>query len=122
MQTRTVDLPRLAGLQPAPGAKQTFRDRYELRSYARAVLLAKRLTDDPDLVARGHAYLERFVGTDPRQQRIYALWVDALRLPLEDMLRDLLADTARGAALRETAPVFVVIPADDVRVLVSRAA
>jgi hypothetical protein len=34
---------------------------------------------------------------------------------VDQLLSDLLADDARGALLRETAPVFAVISADEVR-------
>ena len=97
--------------------KQDFRDAYERRAYLRACLLGQRLLENPALLARGRAFLDRFVKDDPRQRRIYAMWTDTLRLPVEELVRRLLADDARGAALRETAPVFVVIPADEVRAL-----
>lgn len=107
-----------AGVQ----VKRNFRDAHERRAYLRACLLATRLLDDPALLARGRAFLDRFVKTDPRQARIYAMWRDALDLPLDQLVGELLADNGRGAALRETAPVFVVIPADEVRSLEKSAA
>jgi hypothetical protein len=102
--------------------KSTFRDSHERRAYFRAFLLAKRLISDPNLVARGRAYLDRFVKDDPRQSHIYKLWSDAIQLPVEELALTLLADDLQGAALRESAPVFVVIPADEVRALASAAA
>ncbi len=97
--------------------KRTFRDSHDFRSYVRALLLAKRLLERPDLVARGQSYLERHVKADPHQTRIYKLWTDALQLPVDDLIDRFLTDDERGATLRETAPVFVVIPPDDVRAL-----
>ncbi len=111
--------PRLDG---AIRLKRAFRDAYERRAYLRAFLLAKRLLEQPELVARGRDYLERFVKDDPRQRRSYRLWVDTLRLPTEQIVIDLLSDDPKGAALRETAPVFVVIPAEDVRALANSTA
>jgi len=100
--------------------KRDFRDRHERRAYLRACLLGQRLLHDPALLERGRAFLDRFVRGDPRQRRIYAMWTDALALPVDQLVDRLLADDAHGAALRETAPVFVVIPAAEVRALEAR--
>jgi hypothetical protein len=102
--------------------KQEFRDAYERRAYLRAYLLGQRLLENPALLDRGRAFLDRFVKSDPRQHRTYALWADALTLPVENLVTELLTDDARGAALRETAPVFVVIPAEEIRALEKAAA
>jgi hypothetical protein len=122
MWTHSTDLAQVAGLKGVPTPKHDFRDRSELRSYARAVLLAKRLLDDPGLISKGQSFLERFVATDPQQHRIYDLWSHAIRLPIMVLVRDLLSDDERGAYLRETVPVFTVIPAEEVRGLLDRAA
>jgi hypothetical protein len=45
-----------------------------------------------------------------------------LSKPTEQIVIDLLSDDPKGAALRETAPVFVVIPAEDVRALANSTA
>lgn len=118
MQLRSTDLAKLAGFEASFPLKSEFRDRYELRSYARALLLGRHLLSDPSLLARGQAYLDRFVLSDPQQQTIYRMWADALTAPVEVLVRHLLADDAQGAALRETAPVFVVISADEINGLV----
>jgi hypothetical protein len=109
-------------LDRALRVKEIFRDGHERRSYFRAFLLAKRLIDDPGLVARGRAYLDRFVRDDPRQSHIYNLWSETIGLPVEEIALRLLADDLRGEALRESAPVFVVIPAEEVRALARTAA
>jgi hypothetical protein len=114
MRANVTDIAGIESLAPFQ-LKNDFRDRYELRSYVRAMLVAKRLLENPRLIDRGRTYLDRFVRDDPRQARIYLLWTDALRLPMDQLLSDLLADDARGALLRETAPVFAVISADEVR-------
>lgn len=98
---------RLATL--AAPLKERFRDSHERRSYFRSVLVAERLLDNPELVARAQAYLDRFVRNDSRQAKTYALWKNALRQPVEEIARQLVADTPEGAALRDSAPVFTVI-------------
>ncbi|MDP3746714.1 MAG: hypothetical protein Q8Q88_06650 [Phenylobacterium sp.] len=122
MQTRTLNMAQLVGLDSGLPLKRVFRDRYELRTYVRALLLAKRLLENPGLIAKGQAYLERFVRTDPRQRDIYEFWSEAVRLPVGQLVSDLLADDERGASLRETAPVFVVIPPEQVTALARHAA
>lgn len=102
--------------------KQEFRDSHERRAYLRAYLLGRRLVENPALLARGRIFLDRFVKGDPRQRRTYAMWSEALALPVEKLVIELLADDTRGAALRETAPVFVVVPADEIRTLEKSAA
>ena len=97
--------------------KRSFRDSFERRAYVRAYLLACRLLEEPALVHAGRAYLDRFIATDPRQQQIYRMWTYALDQPVEDLIRDLLTDSAAGAALRESAPVFTVVPASEIRAL-----
>ena len=89
--------PRLDG---AIRLKSTFRDAYERRAYLRAFLLARRLLERPELLSRGRDYLERFVKGDPRQRRVYRLWIETLRLPTEQIVVDLLADNPRGATRR----------------------
>jgi len=97
--------------------KAEFYDRHEWRAYLRMVEVARRLVDAPELLERGRDYLEKFVRGDPHQKHIYQLWRAALALPVEDIARHLLADDERGAALRESAPVFVVISAAENRQL-----
>jgi len=118
MATDQHHLSPLLAIEP----KREFRDAYERRAYLRAYLLGKRLLEEPALITRGRDFLERFVRKDPRQQRIYAMWTEALNFPVDQLVSELLADNTRGAALRETAPVFVVIPADEIRALEKSAA
>lgn len=102
--------------------KRVFRDAHERRSYFRAVLVAQLLLLNPALVIRGRAYLERFVKPDPHQRLAFDLWNTTLGLSAEEIVDQLLADDERGAFLRETAPVFQVIPAAELRMLISAAA
>jgi hypothetical protein len=111
--SQKLRLDALAGV----GLKQEFRDFHERRGYLRAFLLGRRLMENPALLAQGRVFLDRFVKGDPRQRQTYAMWSEALKLPIDKLVTELLADDDRGAALRETAPVFVVIPADEIRAL-----
>jgi hypothetical protein len=121
MQGYNADLARLAGLQGVVGPKRVFRDRAEVRAYERAILLTKRLLDDPTLVERARAYLNRFVSKDPNQKRAYDLWIVMLATPLERFVPQFLADNEDGAYLRETVPVFTIVPPSEVRELTDRA-
>jgi hypothetical protein len=97
--------------------KRTFRDAHERRRYCRTVLTVTRLLANPDLVGAGRNYLEQFVRDDPRQRRVYRLWDQIIQLPVEQIALRLLADDAQGEALRESAPVFTVIPPQEVQAL-----
>lgn len=121
MQRYNADLAQLAGLSGVEGPKHAFRDRAEVKAYARAILLTKRLLEDPTLVERGRSYLDRFVSKDPNQKRSYDLWIIMLATPLEHFVPQFLADNDDGAFLRETAPVFTVVPPNEVRELTERA-
>jgi hypothetical protein len=101
--------------------KRVFRDAHDRRAYFRALLVARKLVLNPALVACGRAYLERFVKPDPHQRRAFDLWSATLDLPVEEIVGRLLADDARGASLRETAPVFEVISAAELRALIAAA-
>ena len=97
--------------------KERFHDAHDRRSYLRMVEIAKRIVDDPSLVQRGREYLDRFIRNDPHQQSNCRLWDETLRLPSEEIARQLLSDTPRGAELRESAPVFTVIREADARLI-----
>ncbi len=92
--------------------KARFYDAHERRAYGRAVEVARRIVDDPTLLERGRAFLETFVGADPRQAEAYRLWIDTLALGADGVARLLLADDELGAYLRGTAPVFTTISKD----------
>ncbi|MCJ2054641.1 hypothetical protein [Methylobacterium sp. J-070] len=93
--------------------KLDFHDRSKRRSYDVARRVAIRLEDDPGLVNNGRAYLERCVRPDPAQARYYALWMDLLRQDVRQIVRQMLADTPQGDLLRDTQPVFVVVPPEE---------
>lgn len=101
--------------------KTQFRDAHDRRSYARATQIALLILETPSLIEQGRAYLDRFVGPDPRQGRLYEVWLSILALGHEQVALRLLADNEEGAYLRATAPVFTVIDAGPERDL-SRAA
>ncbi len=93
--------------------KQTFYAPHERRAYLRMVEVAKRIVDQPALLKAGDAFLERFTRSDPHQATAYAIWKRTLAFSAQEVARQLLEDTERGAHLRDTAPVFVVVPRED---------
>lgn len=95
--------------------KMDFHDRSRRRSYDVTRRVAIRLVDDPALVKNGRTYLERCVRPDPAQARYYAMWSDLLRHDVRQIVRRMLADTPEGDLLRDTQPVFVVIPPEERR-------
>ena len=100
-------------VQSLPG-KTRFYDRNERRSYALTRAVAARLIDDPTLVREGLAHARRYMAADPTRAAHFELWQELLRRDVEEIVRSLLDDTPRGALLRDTQPVFVMLP-DDVR-------
>jgi hypothetical protein len=102
--------------------KTSFYDSHERRSYVRMMEVAARIVDDSSLTNRGRDFLERFVRDDPHQAVAYRAWVELLRGPPETIARELLADSPRGAALRDSAPVFVAFSAAQAKELWRRSA
>jgi hypothetical protein len=122
MNSWNIDLAPVIESHGIAAPKREFRDRYELRGYVRAIIVAERLLAAPELVERGRAYLDRFVKDDPRQRDIYRLWIEVLQFPIRELAAALLADDHRGATLRETAPVFEVVPVEAVNRRLRKAA
>jgi hypothetical protein len=102
--------------------KTSFYDTHERRAYARMVEVAARIVDDRSLIDRGSAFLERFVRRDPHQAVAYRVWSELLQTSAETIARELLADNARGASLRESAPVFIAFSAAQVKEIWRRSA
>ena len=73
------------------------------------LVTAAKLIDDPETLKHGLAYMERHMRGDPTQARYYAMWMDMISRDRKEVVRELLADTDRGALLRETSPVFFVV-------------
>jgi hypothetical protein len=86
-----------------------FYDRYERRAYLRAIEVAKRIVDEPEVVKNAAQFLEEYVRPDPHQAGIYRLWKEMIALSPESIALALLEDSERGAELRGSAPVFVVL-------------
>jgi hypothetical protein len=89
--------------------KRRFHDRNERRRYEIALVTAAKLIDDPAVRQHGLDYMERYMSADAGQARYYALWKDLISRDAKEIVRELLADTDRGALLRETSPVFYVV-------------
>jgi hypothetical protein len=90
--------------------KTQFYDRNERRSYELTRVVAARLIDDPSLVSNGLAHARRHMSADAAQARYFKMWDELLRGDVADIVRQLLEDTPRGALLRDTQPVFCVLP------------
>jgi hypothetical protein len=89
--------------------KTDFYDRHERRAYLRAVEIAKRIVEDPKIIANAAAYLERHVRPDPHQRGVYDTWKVLLTREPGFIARSMLEDSDQGAELRNSAPVFVVL-------------
>src|ERR1700730_17943715 len=90
--------------------KRRFHDGNARRRYEIARVIAAKLIDDPTTTLKnGLAYLERHMRPDPTQARYVALWMEMISRDPKEIVRELLADTDRGALLRETKPVFYVL-------------
>jgi hypothetical protein len=72
--------------------------------------VCERLRRDPALVANGRRYIERFMAPDPRMAEYYALWREVIELPVDTICDRLRAETPEGEALRDSCPVFTVLP------------
>ncbi|MCJ2058486.1 hypothetical protein MKL09_18265 [Methylobacterium sp. J-048] len=107
-----TDGERFVGALPM---KVDFHDLSKRRSYERTRRVAVRLVDEPGLLANARDYLERHVRTDLRQSRYYVLWTDLLHQDVRQIVRCMLEDTAQGDLLRDTQPVFVVLPPEETR-------
>jgi hypothetical protein len=94
--------------------KTRFYDRNERRSYALTCAVAARLIDDPALVRNGLLHAQRHMASDRAQADYFAMWQRLLQRDVQEIVRSVLEDTPHGALLRDTQPVFVVLP-DDVR-------
>lgn len=101
--------------------KTRFYDRNERRGYELTRAVAACLIDDPALVNDGIAYLNRHMSRDVSQSQYVALWDKLLRSGVEDIVPRLLEDSPRGALLRDTQPVFCVLPPEVRREIIARA-
>jgi hypothetical protein len=101
--------------------KLRFYDRNERRSYELTRAVAVRLIDDPSLIENGVVHMRRHMSGDAAQSQYVAVWDDLLRGDVRDVVRQLLEDTPRGTLLRDTQPVFCVLPAEVRQEIILRA-
>jgi hypothetical protein len=101
--------------------KLRFYDRNERRSYELTRAVAARLVDDPALVRQGLAHAKRHMGSDASQARYFVMWEQLLKEEARAIARQLLEDTPRGALLRDTQPVFCVLPPEVRQAIILRA-
>src|SRR3984893_14524825 len=91
--------------------KRLFHDRNERRRYEIALVTAAKLIDEPDTLKNGLEYMKRHMSGDAAQADYYALWLELISHDPKEIARELLADTDRGALLRDTRPVFLGLAA-----------
>jgi hypothetical protein len=101
--------------------KRRFHDRNERRRDEIALVTAAKLIDDPDTLKNGLEYMKRHMSGDAAQADYYALWLELISHDPKEIARELLADTDRGALLRETRPVFYVVAAAEREETLARA-
>lgn len=101
--------------------KLRFYDRNERRSYELTRAVAARLVDDPDLVQQGFAHARRHMGSDASQARYFAVWEQLFSQDVREIVRQLLEDSPHGALLRDTQPVFCVLPSEVRQEIILRA-
>lgn len=87
-----------------------FWDRNQRFSYLVALENARRIRQDPTLIAVASSHLERFTAEDPRQAVGYALWKDLLTKPPEEITARLVERSEAGDYARQTAPSFGALP------------
>jgi len=89
--------------------KRRFHDRNERRRYEIALVTAAKLIDDPAIRQNGLDYIERHMRADPAQASLLCALEGFDSRDPKEIVREFLADTDRGALLRETSPVFYVV-------------
>lgn len=101
--------------------KMRFYDRNERRSYELTRAVAARLVDDPALMRNGLAHATRHMRADTSQSQYFLMWQELLQHDVDVVVRHLLEDTPRGALLRDTQPVFCVLPPEVRQEIIARA-
>jgi hypothetical protein len=101
--------------------KRRFHDRNERRRYEIALVIAAKLIDDPTIRQNGLDYIDRHMGEGDARPDYRALWLELIARDPKDIARQLLADTDRGALLRDTSPVFYVLSAAERDAALARA-
>jgi hypothetical protein len=101
--------------------KVRFYDRNERRSYEMTRAVAARLINDPTLIQNGLDHMRRHMGCDTAQSRYVARWESLLQAEVHVIVQQLLEDSPRGALLRDTQPVFCVLPSEVRQAIILRA-
>ncbi len=86
------------------------RDRHREFKLALFRETCSRILDNPSLIENGRQHMQQFMAKDVRMSKYYRLWQSVIDLPPAEMCRRLLADTPEGDALRDSSPVFIVLP------------
>ena len=86
--------------------KTRFRDRHERLKYLKACETARRIVQNPDLVAQARRFVEKAMAPDPHQAAYTAVWREWLDRPAPEIAAALVEDSERGQLLRDTSAVF----------------
>jgi hypothetical protein len=76
----------------------------EARSIAMHAAIADKIARDPHLVDRARARVEEWASTGAMHPAYAAQWRQLLSLPLDELQAQLVADTERMCALRQSTP------------------
>ncbi len=83
-----------------------FHDRHDCLRFLKARETARRIREDPALIASARTFVAGFMVPDPHQRRYAALWLDLLARGADEIAAALTEDSEQGRLLRETSPVF----------------
>ncbi|WP_158928640.1 hypothetical protein [Acidisphaera sp. S103] len=86
--------------------KTCFCDRHDRVDYLKVCEVARRIVDDPLLIATARDFVETVMLADPHQRIHAEMWRALLRRSPAEIAEALVEDTPRGQLLRETRPVF----------------
>ena len=92
-------------------SKTEFYSKQHRDKYRLVCEVAKLIRADPSLLQRGRDWLEKHLKDNTHSQRYYRMWVGILDTMSADQVADLLeGDTPESDLIRDTSPVFVVLP------------
>jgi hypothetical protein len=89
-----------------------FHDRHHAFEFLVGCEVARRLLEDPSLIAVARLKLEDQLGDVPSHRDAYNLWSKLLELPVDEVARRLCLNDEEGDYIRQTSPSFIALPED----------
>jgi hypothetical protein len=89
-----------------------FYDRHHAFEFLVGCEVARRLLEDPSLIAMARIKLEEHLGGIPNHRDAYNLWSKLIELPVEEVARKLSQNDDEGDYIRQTMPSFIALPTD----------